>query len=407
MFDSSLSHRRRPLTFRLKLLLIVIGVVAGTALLEVTLRLTGVSHPVPYAPDPWCGSRLQANFRGFWTKEGRAIFTTNSLGFRDKEHLVAKPKGTKRVAVLGDSYIEALQVADDRIFARRLEEELAKQLSVDAGCVEVLSFGVSGWGTAQELQSLRHSVWQFDPDVVVLAFLPGNDVRNNWKPLEPMQCRPFFRLEDDQLILDESFLTHPDYLTAGKLSTQWKNWLINSSRVMQLTRALRDAAEENSKAASEADSTMVSGGTTIEAGLEETALVAPKKNDWVDAWELTDRLILQTAEEVRQRGRTFAVMTIPAAVQVDPDPGVRSAMQRQLEVSDLEYAERRISGLAEQHDFLHIPLAQEMRSSAEREHSYFHGFANTCLGSGHWNENGHQEAARLTAIALAAVLEAP
>ena len=407
MSDSLPNPRRRTLTIRLKLLLIATGIFAGIALLEITLRVTGVSHPVPYAPDPWCGSRLQSNFRGYWTKEGRAVFTTNSMGFRDKPHSLQKPAGTKRIAVLGDSYIEALQVSDGHIFARCLEAELARQMPVSSGTVEVLSFGVSGWGTAQELQALRHYVWQFDPDVVVLAFLPGNDVRNNWKPLEPMQCRPFFRQQDNQLLLDDSFLTHPDFVKAGQSSTQWKNWIINSSRVVQLTRALRDAAGGHASAPSEVNTTMPPPNTATEAGLEDTSIVAPITADWVQAWELTDRLILQMADEVRERDRTFAVMTIPAAVQVDPDPAVRSALQRQLHVSDLDYAERRVAGLADHHHFLHIPLAQEMRSAAEREQTYLHGFANTRFGTGHWNENGHLKAARVAATALAPVMGTP
>ena len=36
--------------------------------------------------------------------------------------------------------------------------------------VEVINFGVSGYGTAQELLTLRQKVWDFSPDIVVLAF---------------------------------------------------------------------------------------------------------------------------------------------------------------------------------------------------------------------------------------------
>ena len=34
---------------------------------------------------------------------------------------------------------------------------------------EVLSFGVSGYSTAQELLALRQHVWQFDPDIVLIT----------------------------------------------------------------------------------------------------------------------------------------------------------------------------------------------------------------------------------------------
>ena len=70
----------------------------------------------------------------------------------------------------------------------------------------MINFGVSGYGTAQELLTLRHYVWDYSPDIVLMAFLPGNDVRNNSKELEPEKLRPFFRLRDGELELDRSFL---------------------------------------------------------------------------------------------------------------------------------------------------------------------------------------------------------
>jgi hypothetical protein len=55
-----------------------------------------------------------------------------------------------------------------------------------------MNFGVDGYGTAQEFLTLTEDVWQFSPDIVVLAFFPGNDVRNNSAVLEGDKCRPFF-----------------------------------------------------------------------------------------------------------------------------------------------------------------------------------------------------------------------
>lgn len=396
-------RRRRPFSFRLRLMLIIVGLIVGIAMLEIALRLTGVSHPMPYAPDQFCGSRLQAGFSGYWTKEGRAQFHTNQLGFRDRDHATTKPARTKRIAVLGDSYIEALQVADDAIFSRQLEQYFAEHPLASDEAVEVLSFGISGWGTAEELLALRHYVWQFDPDVVVLAFLPANDVRNNSRDLEPMKCRPFFTLVDNKLVLDDSFLTDPDYLLANKASTQWKNSLINTSRVIQLILAVRDARREQPTTAGSA--TARAAAPEIEAGLVEAGMVAPETAEWNEAWQLTDRLIQQMAEEVHQRQRKFAVMTVTSAIQVDPDTSLRKSLQTQLHVSDLDSADRRQAALAEAHSFHHIPLAPGLLEFAEREQRWLHGFPNTQLGTGHWNEIGHREAAKLCGESLRPLLE--
>ena len=104
----SAGARDRPLATRLGL--VVIGGLVGLLLAEILLRLLGVAYPLPYYPDPYCGSRLRPGFQGWFTKEGRAFVTINSAGFRDREHPLVKPPDTIRIAVLGDSFAEAVQV---------------------------------------------------------------------------------------------------------------------------------------------------------------------------------------------------------------------------------------------------------------------------------------------------------
>ncbi len=59
---------------------------------------------------------------------------------------------------------------------------------------EIINFGVSGYGTAQELQILRHRVWDYSPDMIILAFLTGNDVRNNSRALQRDDRMPYYGL---------------------------------------------------------------------------------------------------------------------------------------------------------------------------------------------------------------------
>lgn len=101
----------------------------------------------------------------------------NSSGFRDNEFNLAKPSDVIRIAVLGDSQEEALQVPLEdtwqKIMAKKLSDQLAKK-------VETYNFGISGYGTDQEWLVLREKVWQFSPDMVILAFSP-NDVGDMYK----------------------------------------------------------------------------------------------------------------------------------------------------------------------------------------------------------------------------------
>src|SRR5262245_34882006 len=57
--------------------------------------------------------------------------TTNSKGLNDVEHDYAKTPGTYRILVIGDSYIEALQVPLDETFSRLLETQLSAARRVE------------------------------------------------------------------------------------------------------------------------------------------------------------------------------------------------------------------------------------------------------------------------------------
>ena len=97
--------------------------------------------------------------------------TINSHGFRGKEYEVAKQSDVFRIAVLGDSFMEALQINDGETTADQLETILQDNWQK----TEVLNFGFSGTGAAQQLIRYRYTVKNFSPDLVLLFFLPGND----------------------------------------------------------------------------------------------------------------------------------------------------------------------------------------------------------------------------------------
>src|SRR5260370_37483911 len=85
-------------------------------LMELALRAIGFSRPVLYEPDPLVGWSGRPGAERVYLDEGGAEGRISSAGVRDRERMAVKPRDVWRVAVLGDSYIEALQVAEDRRF---------------------------------------------------------------------------------------------------------------------------------------------------------------------------------------------------------------------------------------------------------------------------------------------------
>jgi hypothetical protein len=157
-------------------LLVAMSAVAALAIGEAALRLGGFSYPQLYVTDEVTGSRLRAGAEGWSRGEGEVYVKISSQSLRDREHAVAKPPRTYRIAVLGDSYAEALQVPLEQAFWVLLPRELERCRFAGDRKIEPLNFGVSGYGTAQELLTLRQRAWDFSPDLVLLAFFPGNDV---------------------------------------------------------------------------------------------------------------------------------------------------------------------------------------------------------------------------------------
>jgi lysophospholipase L1-like esterase len=127
----------------------------------------------------------------------------NSLGLRGPDTLAyEKPDGVYRALVLGDSFIEAIQVEYEETFGQRLAHLMQSQTGQP---VEVISAGAGGWGTDQQLLWLREVGVRFQPDLVILAVYPPNDFMNNALPLESANRgaiqKPFFSLEEGELAL--------------------------------------------------------------------------------------------------------------------------------------------------------------------------------------------------------------
>lgn len=159
---------------------VLLAVLAAIALLEAGIRvwrpelpLTEPAHDVLFLdPDPQVGWKHPRNFSFFWNGrnpyciEFRVNVTTNAFGFRDRARTFEKPAGAIRIAVLGDSFIEAIQVPLEETATARLEAHLAAQFPGRA--IEVLNFGVSNYGTGQYLLLYESAVRTFRPDYVVV-----------------------------------------------------------------------------------------------------------------------------------------------------------------------------------------------------------------------------------------------
>lgn len=283
--------------------LILGGLIVGVLILEIGLRIGGISYPSFRTTDQHLGWALRPNSEGWNCSEGEAYVRINSDGLRYREHSKVKPANTLRIAVLGDSFAAALQVPMEKTFWAVMEQELEGCKALAGRKVEAINFGVDGYGTAQELLTLRHRAWDYDPDIVVLAFLAGNDISDNSRALDGDSVRPYFVYHGGRLVLDASFIESPAYRARQTWFARLGYRLINYSRVLQLVNKVKIVLQERYRATQERD--LVSNDVIVEPGLVSAIYLEPNDPDWEEAWRVTEGLIVLMRDEVAEKGADF------------------------------------------------------------------------------------------------------
>ena len=376
--------------WQVKVLVVFASLVVGLVFTEVGLRFLGIEYPNFYDFDPHLGHALRPGTHGYWLKEGGGYVSINRDGLRDREHAVKKPPNTLRIAVLGDSYAEAMQVNREDAFWAIMEKQLQSCPNLRGRNIEVINFGVSGFGTTQELLLLRHKVWKYSPDIVLLAFCSGNDVADNYLLLKKKEYDPYFILENGKLILkdqptrkrweekvEENYLTRPLF--------QWFSQFRVVQAVLYGEKVIRDVMTRSGTADIDA-----------EPGIPNEVYRRPTTDSWQEAWRVTEAVLLQMRDEVVQRGAQFVVVILTIGRQVHPDKAVRTEFAKTLGVKDLFYSDRRVESFCQSHGIPVLILAPRFQEYATRQQVFVHGFKDK-LGEGHWNQHGHRLAGQTMA----------
>jgi lysophospholipase L1-like esterase len=267
--------------------LLVASILLGFAVLEGVARIlpgpqTAYAGRGLYQSDFDLGHSLRPNITS-----GDVV--TNSLGFRDREYPVPKPKGAFRILGLGDSFTFGRQ-APGEVYLDLLESRLG------AGGppfpVEVINAGVPGYDTAQEIGQLRKVGLGLGPDVVLLAFFVTGDLLENGS--------------------DERYEVVDGELTSNRL-TRLDRFLLRS----HLYRLVRSRLAVHAAEPPPEDALTESRYLEVEASRLAACQVRPDRY-LRRCWRRTERLLLELRDETRARGIGLLVLLIPDELQVDP-----------------------------------------------------------------------------------------
>jgi len=147
-------------------------------------------------PDPDVGWYHQPNSHKSLTLEGHSYrLSYNSHGFRVPEYAYKKPKGVRRIVILGDSFVDGSEVDDYETFTWLMQEKLDS--------IEVINLGVYGYSTVQELIALKKFALKYDPDVVLVMTMT-NDFTDNLINFSAFGPCPRYTLKNDSLVLEDT-----------------------------------------------------------------------------------------------------------------------------------------------------------------------------------------------------------
>jgi len=122
--------------------------------------------------------------------EIKAAYKINANGWNSAydQYSIDKSADKFRIAIIGDSYVEATEVNFDESLAERLENKLGKNH------FEVYRFGISGAPMSQYLHMLRKEVIKYNPDLVVVV-LVHNDFNESYEFLQGTYGSNFMKLQ--------------------------------------------------------------------------------------------------------------------------------------------------------------------------------------------------------------------
>ena len=150
-----------------------------------------------------------------WTikKNGTSkLYQANSAAIRsDREYAITPPRGVRRISTFGDSFTHGDDVKNNETWQAAME-------SYDSN-IEVLNFGVSGFGLDQAYLRYLEKGPQFQPNIVLIGFMSENFRRtvNTYRPfLYPKTGLPFtkprFLIKDGELsLIPNPIKTSQDY----------------------------------------------------------------------------------------------------------------------------------------------------------------------------------------------------
>lgn len=384
-----------------KVALAAVGVFIALALAE------GVARILPPPFDPAAnvlGSLHQCNRLVGWRgiPNLTAVLNTdgqykhqivwNSRGMHDGEHPLQPKDDVFRILMVGDSFVQASEVVETETSHQVLEDILNRHAPPNLK-FEVISGGVLGWGPAQELMYLRSEGLKYQPDLILVLWVPANDLMNvlpeNIFTGSGVNCyAPYFAR------CNEQFDPSP-WFSAPGITPTWNTCTVGKKTVMAFLNYLYT----HSKLYQRLAPLLAQGEHKITYSSGYAPWVRQEQPDKVltYAYQLTADIYAQLAAEAAQNGAKTALAIVPfrQAIFYQLDSRFRAGLIKEvplLQNGDPSLPNRTFTRLMRQQNLPVLDLHPHFVAHYQNRGEPLHWSSNF-----HWNIAGNRRAAELMA----------
>ncbi len=303
-----------------------------------------------------------------YPNEVNQIITINPQGFRDTDFDLTT--ASKKIMVLGDSFVSNIAVDDDAVFTEVMEAEMEN--------TTVMNFGVNGFGQVQELLLLEKWAPQIQADLILQMVYLRNDFKDNVKADNWLYPKPTAQTDCDNEI---TIVPAPKDAIAKATKKQHNKGLLERAHLYHFVRR----RIENIRA-------MKDGKNTKFKPPEMDICALYLAEEVQIQYEVLQELLVNTQEKAEAMGTPIVFVLAPSIGQVqDVSWETITAYDSQIEL-ERSLPNTRLMHFAKENDLQMLDLLPILRKTNTEETLLYNQFEQ------HWTAQGN-------AIVAQAILE--
>jgi len=290
---------------------------------------------------------------------------SNSFGFNSREYDIKKPDDVFRIVIVGDSFVESNQIPLANTFFTKLEEKLNSQEDKQYK-YEIIPFGISSHGTYLNLIYLKEYAMQYQPDLIIDAFLVANDVTDDFVKLNPSDQFD----QNGNIILSLPELPEPNFKT--KIKSTIKNIFKKSALIMFSYE--KYLAQQSSSIIAEDD-----------VELDKQVFLSEYSQEWQQAWDNQEKFLAEFQNIAIANNIDFLLLSLTEAYRVHDNLfDELDEKYKNQEIFDYNKPETILQEIADEHKFSYLALYPAFKKRAQNTTE-----STVWSCDGHWNELGH------------------